>query len=76
MLQAALAPEALNLVRAQVSPTEEDLLRGSQVLTIAVLSILVTAPLGSIGITIAGPLMLSNKPRSPEPSEKVISQQL
>ncbi|XP_075211444.1 sodium/hydrogen exchanger 9B2-like isoform X2 [Lycorma delicatula] len=70
-VQAALAPEALNLVRSQEVPTEDDLLRGSQVLTIAVLSILVTAPLGSIGITIGGPLMLSNQPPTPERTDKI-----
>lgn len=59
--QAALGPEALDQVRQQENPSEEDAVRGAQLLTIAVLSILFTAPLGSIGISITGPMLLSNK---------------
>uniref|UniRef100_A0A1B6E6M0 Cation/H+ exchanger transmembrane domain-containing protein n=1 Tax=Clastoptera arizonana TaxID=38151 RepID=A0A1B6E6M0_9HEMI len=69
-VQAALAPEALDLVRRSPNPTEEDLQRGAQVLTIAVLSILLTAPLGSIGISLSGPRLLSNKP---SPAKQVIA---
>lgn len=59
MFQAALAPEPLDMVRREPNPSEEDVLRGSQILTIAVLSILITAPIGAIGLTLAGPRFLS-----------------
>lgn len=58
-LQAALAPDALDKVRGDPDHTQLDIDRGEQMLTIAVLSILVTAPLGSIGITLGGPRLLS-----------------
>lgn len=58
-MQAALAPDALDMVRRGDNPSQVDIDRGEQVLTIAVLSILVTAPLGSIGITLGGPRLLS-----------------
>lgn len=47
------------MVRREPNPEEEDLIRGSQVLTIAVLSILITAPIGAIGLTLAGPRFLA-----------------
>ncbi|XP_046674304.1 sodium/hydrogen exchanger 9B2-like isoform X2 [Homalodisca vitripennis] len=58
-VQAALAPQALDMVRKMTAPPPEDLERGSQFLTIAVLSILITAPLGAIGASVAGPRLLS-----------------
>lgn len=58
-VQAALAPDALDKVRGDPDHTQLDIDRGEQMLTIAVLSILVTAPLGSIGITLGGPRLLS-----------------
>ncbi|KAF6215493.1 hypothetical protein GE061_010247 [Apolygus lucorum] len=60
-VQAALGPEPLDKVRSSGDPNEADLLRGQQLLTIAVLSILITAPIGSIGISISGPYLLSNE---------------
>ncbi|BES88689.1 Hypothetical protein NTJ_01496 [Nesidiocoris tenuis] len=60
-VQAALGPEPLDRVRTSENPDEADLLRGQQLLTIAVLSILITAPIGSIGISISGPYLLSNE---------------
>lgn len=66
-VQAALAPEALDMVRREPNPAEEDLIRGSQILTIAVLSILITAPIGAIGLSLAGPRFLSKDlPRPPK----------
>lgn len=61
-VQAALGPEALDQVRTQEEPDPLDMKRGAQMLTIAVLSILLTAPIGSIGISLTGPLLLSNEP--------------
>jgi hypothetical protein len=49
---------ALDLARAENAQDIRKLELASQVLTIAVLSILVTAPLGAIGIHIAGPRLL------------------
>lgn len=59
MFQAALAPEPLDMVRREDNPAEENIIRGSQILTIAVLSILITAPIGAIGLTLAGPRFLA-----------------
>jgi hypothetical protein len=56
--QAALGPVALDLARAENPQDTSKLELASQVLTIAVLSILVTAPLGAIGMHIAGPRLL------------------
>ncbi|XP_073988269.1 sodium/hydrogen exchanger 9B2-like isoform X1 [Rhodnius prolixus] len=64
-VQAALGPEALDLVRQQENPDENDKVRGAQLLTLAVISILLTAPIGSIGISISGPTLLSNEPVQP-----------
>ncbi|XP_054268154.1 sodium/hydrogen exchanger 9B2-like isoform X3 [Macrosteles quadrilineatus] len=58
-VQAALAPQALDMARKSVDPSAADLQRGSEFLTIAVLSILITAPLGSIGASVAGPRLLA-----------------
>uniref|UniRef100_A0A146L6D7 Mitochondrial sodium/hydrogen exchanger 9B2 n=1 Tax=Lygus hesperus TaxID=30085 RepID=A0A146L6D7_LYGHE len=61
-VQAALGPEPLDKVRSSGENADPaDLLRGQQLLTIAVLSILITAPIGSIGISISGPYLLSNE---------------
>uniref|UniRef100_A0A1B6MRH4 Cation/H+ exchanger transmembrane domain-containing protein n=1 Tax=Graphocephala atropunctata TaxID=36148 RepID=A0A1B6MRH4_9HEMI len=64
-VQAALAPQALDMVRKMTAPPAVDLERGSQFLTIAVLSILITAPLGAIGASVAGPRLLAKHPSSP-----------
>lgn len=66
-VQAALGPEAMDQVRQQAldrgqNPDEHpDMIKASQLLTIAVISILLTAPIGSIGISITGPKLLSNE---------------
>jgi len=72
-VQAALAPDALDMVRkSSENPDPVDIDRGETILTIAVLSILVTAPLGSIGITLGGPHLLSQEhpPESTSEQEK------
>lgn len=73
-VQAALAPEALDMVRREPNPEEEDLIRGSQILTIAVLSILITAPVGAIGLSLAGPRFLTKDP--PRPSKNAVIEKL
>ena len=42
-----------------------------QVLTIAVLSILLTAPLGAVGISITGPLLLNKKKKEEEDKQQL-----
>lgn len=54
--QAALGPVALDL--AKKSGDEDFILWAQEVLTIVVLSILLTAPVGAIGITLGGPRLL------------------
>ncbi|XP_069698459.1 sodium/hydrogen exchanger 9B2-like [Periplaneta americana] len=56
-VQAALGPVALDLARKQEADIATQQL-ASQVLTIAVLSILITAPVGAVGIYLAGPRLL------------------
>ena len=46
---------------------------GEQTLTLAVLSILITAPLGAVSILAAGPLLL-NKDKIEEPGDKLNEQ--
>ncbi|KAG8296996.1 hypothetical protein J6590_044649 [Homalodisca vitripennis] len=55
---AALAPLPLTMVQAQNPVPASDLDMASQILTVAVLSILITSPLGAIGTTIGGPRLL------------------
>nr|CAD7394764.1 unnamed protein product [Timema cristinae] len=62
-VQAALGPVALDIARKQ-SMSDEIQTLASQVLTISVLSILVTAPLGAMAISLTGPRLL-NKGASP-----------
>uniref|UniRef100_A0A8D8UTQ0 Sodium/hydrogen exchanger 9B1 n=1 Tax=Cacopsylla melanoneura TaxID=428564 RepID=A0A8D8UTQ0_9HEMI len=57
-VQAALAPVALNLVKNSNMEGTPDYSYASSILTIAVLSILITAPLGAIGITYGGTRLL------------------
>ncbi|XP_046681985.1 sodium/hydrogen exchanger 9B2-like isoform X2 [Homalodisca vitripennis] len=57
-VQAALAPLPLTMVQAQNPVPASDLDMASQILTVAVLSILITSPLGAIGTTIGGPRLL------------------
>ncbi|GFG39584.1 hypothetical protein Cfor_01014 [Coptotermes formosanus] len=57
-VQAALGPVALDFARKEDPADAKKLELASQVLTIAVLSILITAPFGAVGIHIAGPRLL------------------
>ncbi|XP_022110706.1 sodium/hydrogen exchanger 9B2-like [Acanthaster planci] len=57
-VQAAIGPVALDTAIKQGAGKEYEEL-GTQLLTVAVLSILVTAPLGAIAIALAGPRLLS-----------------
>lgn len=57
-VQAALAPVALNLVNKLDMQATPEHGYATSILTIAVLSILITAPLGSIGITVGGTRLL------------------
>lgn len=63
--QAALGPVPLDTVRKSPNPSEEDLVRASLVLTFSVLSILISAPLGAIGLGLGGPRLLT-KDRPPK----------
>ncbi|XP_050538581.1 sodium/hydrogen exchanger 9B2-like isoform X2 [Daktulosphaira vitifoliae] len=56
-VQAALAPVALDMAR--LKGTHEDVEAATQLLTIAVVSILITAPIGALGIQWFGPKLLS-----------------
>ncbi|XP_060853698.1 sodium/hydrogen exchanger 9B2-like isoform X1 [Rhopalosiphum padi] len=60
-VQAALAPVALDMAR--MMGTDEDKESASRLLTISVISILVTAPLGAFGIQWFGPRLLSHSGR-------------
>ncbi|CAI6349436.1 unnamed protein product [Macrosiphum euphorbiae] len=55
-IQAILAPLALNMARQ--FGTKEDIECGTRLVTIAVLSILLTAPIGAIAIKLFGPRLL------------------
>lgn len=57
ILQAAIGALALDKVREVGGKPEEEIL-GKQILTIAVLSILITAPIGAAVIAITGPILL------------------
>lgn len=61
-VQAAIGPVAYDLVRTTLPPgPDRDIAekRGLQILTLAVISILLTAPLGAIAIMLTGPKLLS-----------------
>ncbi|XP_030835875.1 sodium/hydrogen exchanger 9B2 [Strongylocentrotus purpuratus] len=65
-VQAALGPLALDEIIKQGIVTEADEaneIRGIQLLTIAVLSILITAPIGAILVTLCGPKLLEKETR-------------
>jgi len=59
LLQAAIGPLALDLARTSGNKEFEDL--GLQVLTLAVLSILLTAPLGELAVILSGPRFLTKQ---------------
>mmetsp|Transcript_8627 Transcript_8627/g.12733 ORF Transcript_8627/g.12733 Transcript_8627/m.12733 type:complete len:614 (+) Transcript_8627:53-1894(+) len=60
-VQAAVGPLALDTARRLTPPGSMERVWGQQILTIAVLAILLTAPLGSLLISIVGPLFLKQK---------------
>ncbi|XP_054283268.1 sodium/hydrogen exchanger 9B2-like isoform X2 [Macrosteles quadrilineatus] len=60
-VQAALAPLPLDMVRQSSAPLLEDVARAEDILTVAVLSILITSPLGAIGATLGGPRLLKRQ---------------
>lgn len=60
-VQAALAPVALDMARMMGTDVDKD--SASRLLTIAVISILVTAPIGAFGIQWFGPKLLSKSGR-------------
>ncbi|KAL1458445.1 hypothetical protein WDU94_008599 [Cyamophila willieti] len=64
-VQAALAPVALNLVKNSKMEGTPENTYASSILTIAVLSILITAPLGAIGITYGGTRLLHKSELQP-----------
>lgn len=70
LLQAAIGPVALDLARNSSLDQDKNIQLAKCVLTIAVLSILVTAPLGAMGILSTGPLLLSRS----ETNESIIDQ--
>ena len=79
-VQAALGPVALdNLYNSDLDPNDpiykerKDL--GLKVLTIAVLVILITAPIGSIAITLSGPRLLNEKGKD-DPNEEAAQENL
>jgi NhaP-type Na+/H+ or K+/H+ antiporter len=61
-VQAAIGPIALDFVREKGDPRDKEL--ATLVLTIAVLSILITAPLGAIAISMTGPKLLNKSQNS------------
>ncbi|XP_050686648.1 sodium/hydrogen exchanger 9B2-like isoform X2 [Eriocheir sinensis] len=59
-VQAAIGSQALDYVR-QNDGTAEDIFRGEQVVTLAVMVILVTAPIGAAAIKLTGPKFLARR---------------
>eukprot|EP01029_Cantina_marsupialis_P028739 TRINITY_DN777947_c0_g1_i1.p1 TRINITY_DN777947_c0_g1~~TRINITY_DN777947_c0_g1_i1.p1 ORF type:complete len:471 (+),score=153.75 TRINITY_DN777947_c0_g1_i1:278-1690(+) len=68
-VQAAIGSVALDTAREQnpIDPEEEDF--GKKILTLAVLSILITAPVGAIAIALSGPKLLTKKGSETSSSE-------
>lgn len=70
LLQAAIGPVALDIAKQRGAGEDVQLL-ATYVLTIAVISILLTAPLGAVGIALSGPKLLNRVDRKKEtPSER------
>ena len=65
-VQAAIGGLALDLARDQAAGSAAEL-AGTQVLTVAVLAILITAPAGAITIARTGPKWLERQARQPDP---------
>ncbi|XP_069956848.1 sodium/hydrogen exchanger 9B2 isoform X1 [Cherax quadricarinatus] len=59
-VQAAIGSQALDYVRLH-NGEDEDIIRGEKIVTIAVMVILVTAPLGAAAIKLTGPRFLAKK---------------
>lgn len=59
VFQAAIGSKALDLAREEGDQTKEEF--GLVVLTLAVLAILITAPIGVLGIGLAGPRLLARQ---------------
>lgn len=74
-VQAALGSVALDLALERNVDMEEVVL-GRQVLTIAVLAVLLTAPLGAVAVTLLGPLLLEKSvlPESGEAAPEPLSE--
>ncbi|KAL1123880.1 hypothetical protein AAG570_001650, partial [Ranatra chinensis] len=71
-VQAALSPQALDIVRSQDDPDKEDLYRAGFLLTTAILAILITAPIGSIAINVSGPYLLTKHvPNNRQPETRL-----
>lgn len=60
-VQAALGPLALDMAKRATNPDPQLIHVGEQILTLAVLSILITAPLGSVSILALGPRLLESE---------------
>lgn len=60
-VQAALGPLALDMAKRATDPDPNLIRVGEQILTLAVLAILITAPLGSVSILALGPKLLESK---------------
>ncbi|CAJ0602348.1 unnamed protein product [Cylicocyclus nassatus] len=65
-VQAALAPVVLETARSRASSTSSQIENGILILTMAILSILITAPIGALAIRLATPVLL----KKDEPSEQ------
>ncbi|KAM3857458.1 sodium/hydrogen exchanger 9B2 [Diretmus argenteus] len=71
-VQAAIGSKALDMARAE---GDEALIKfGLDVLTLAVLAILATAPIGALGIGLAGPRLLTRQVKADEPEGGAPSQ--
>ncbi|XP_067050067.1 sodium/hydrogen exchanger 9B2-like isoform X1 [Acropora muricata] len=62
-VQAAIGSVSLDVARQKGFTGQIEELYGIQILTIAVLVILITSPIGAIGIVVAGPRMLHQSPQ-------------
>lgn len=84
-VQAALGSSALDILKGKVAPPTDsidyphylqELSWGRSVLTIAVLSILVTAPVGAIGIAFSGTRLLSTEAHKGKPNQAPSNSQI
>ncbi|KAL0273603.1 UNVERIFIED_CONTAM: hypothetical protein PYX00_006236 [Menopon gallinae] len=68
-VQAALAPVVLDSLRSSKSENEKHLEYAERILLICVLSIILTAPLGAIIISLSGPKLLTKTSSAPSTTE-------